>query len=242
MSVVVNGVTFTGSPCRVVETVLNGRRVVAGERTMALVLYADWWLRTHVGCYLYVVQSAYNTGVEASAGTHDFDGCLDFYIIRIKSGRKVWIKGQRWLRRLHWFAWLRNTGAWYRPSSWHFHAVCIGVSETCKVGVYVPGQEDDGWNGKSGLVGHVTDPTWRPERYKPFNFQKWYREQEDDMPAPKDWDREDWAAFREHMAEGWLDVPLNTKTDGEPLFRGVTVREALKRLVRPLLREGGDKK
>lgn len=234
--VTVNGIDFTGNPCRVVTATWNGRTFTAGERTWAALFAFQAWLdKFHPLWFVYVIQGAWNTGVAASAGTHDKDRVLDVAIVNRKTGRRTWLRGRKWLRMHGWAAWWRHTLSWLLPSSWHIHMVLLGGS--CPVGYLVPDQIDDYYGHRTGLVGHLLDPGWYPNDIDAtiFDFEAWLREMEDDMPAPKDWDKADWAAFRENVGAGVLDAALNAKSDGEATFKTETVRSALKRLVRPLL-------
>ena len=232
----VNGVDFTGDPCRVVDGTFNGRWLKAGERVWAALFAFQAWLdKHHPGLYVYVIQSAYHEGYAPSAGTHDRDRVLDVAVINRRTGRRVWLRARRWFRRSGWACWWRHTGSWWKPSSYHLHQVLLGGS--CPVGYLVPGQIDDYYHHKTGLVGHLLEPGWYPKDIDAtvFDFDAWLREMEDDMPAPKDWDAKDWAAVREHLADAVLDAPLNAKSDGEAAFKDETVRSGLKRLLRPLL-------
>lgn len=159
---VYKGINFTGDPCRVVTGTFNGRYLKAGERVWAALFDFQMWLDAeHPNLYLYVIQSAYNDTVPASAGTHDKDRVLDVAIVNRKTGRRVWFRGRRWLRSRGWAAWLRNTGSWLAPSSWHIHMVLLGSD--CPVGYLVPGQIKDYYQKKSGLVGHIRDWSWFPK-------------------------------------------------------------------------------
>lgn len=217
---VVRGVRFNSdAPCEKHTVTWNGRTFTAGSYLLAALFdFQDWLDRRHPGHYVYVIQGAYNLGVTPSAGTHDRDGCIDALIIHRASGRRVWLRGQRWWRRRHFYAWLRNSGSWWRPSSWHFHNIVVGILDAgCPVGTYVPGQIADAVAGRSGLVGHVVDPTWRPKRYTPFPYRRWVEEkEEEEMGSPKNWDAADWAAFDRHAKQaaeaGWDKVTTMGRT------------------------------
>lgn len=234
--VTVNGIDFTGNPCRVVTATWNGRTFTAGERVWAALFFFQAWLdKHHPALYVYVIQGAYNLGVVASAGTHDRDRALDVAVINRKTGRRTWLRARRWFRRFGWACWWRHTGSWFSPSSWHLHQVLLGG--TCPVGDFIPAQIDDYYNHRTGLVGHLLEPGWYPKNIDAtvFDFEAWLRVQEDDMPAPKDWDKDDWAAVRANIADAVLDAPLNAKSDGEAVFKGETTRSGLKKLLRPLM-------
>ena len=115
---------------------------------------------------LKIIQGSYNTGVEASAGTHDFDACLDVEIVGMS-----WFDAQRWLRSHGWAAWVRVPPTF----SYHIHMISLPPYKTnfvSKVGLYVPGQVTDYYAHRSGLVGSAYDNTWHPENIKNtiFNY------------------------------------------------------------------------
>ena len=185
----VNGVDFTGNPCRVVAGQFNGRPLTAGERVWAALLAFQAWLdKRHPGLYVYVIQSAYRSGYAPSAGTHDLDRVLDTAIVSNFTGRRVWLRGRRWWRRFGWACWWRHVGAWWKPSSWHFHQVLLGGD--CPVGYLVPGQISDYYNHRTGLVGHLLEPGWYPKDIDAtvFDFEAWLSKQEDEM-KPEDFDK-----------------------------------------------------
>lgn len=224
---VVNGVRFDSErPCEKHTVTWNGRTFQAGSYLLAALFdFQDWLDRKHPGHYVYVIQGAYNTGVPQSAGTHDRDGCIDALIIHRASGRRVWLRGQRWWRRRHFYAWLRNTGSWLQPSSWHFHNIVVGIQAAgCPVGTFVPGQIADANAGRSGLVGHLADPTWRPKKYTPFPYRAWVRRQEDEMAGPKDWDAADWAQLDKHV-EAQVEKAFRKK-----LSNGLSIRQTVIRI------------
>lgn len=58
-----------------------GQNCVVGRRTAGhLDSTKERLAEEHPRCRLVIIQPAYNTGVAASAGTHDFDACLDVSI------------------------------------------------------------------------------------------------------------------------------------------------------------------
>lgn len=108
--------------------------------------------RAHAGCHLEIIQGGFNTTVAASAGTHDFDGCLDVEIVGMP-----WDDAQRFLREHGWAAFVR-----YPPAfGWHIHMISLGC--TGREGIYVPGQVADYYAHKTGLVGHYADNSWHPD-------------------------------------------------------------------------------
>jgi hypothetical protein len=137
-------------PAEVIDTTLNGVTFRAGRRTAAHLAWTDDGARRR-GALLRVIQPCYNTGVGASAGTHDFDGVLD-----VEVEGMAWLDGQRFLREHGWAAWYRFPPTFGN----HLHMVSLGCPGP--VGVYVPGQVDDYYAHRNGLKGHDRDVTWHP--------------------------------------------------------------------------------
>lgn len=161
------------------QTNIYGQSIRMGRRTAA---HLDWTKqkleRRHPGCRLVIIQGCYNTGVDASEGTHDKDCVLDIQI----SGLDWW-DAQRFLRECGWGAFYR-----YPPSfSNHIHMISLGYGDA-PVGYLIPSQVDDYRNHKTGLEGHAYDPTWHPSDIAStiFRYADYIRSQEDDMPTPKD--------------------------------------------------------
>jgi len=115
-----------------------------------------------------IIQSAYNTTVAASAGTHDYDATVDLYIPGVG-----WWEQQRFFRA-------NGLGCWYRhPPLFgnHIHGFTLPVPEGkyrgddfkmqgTKVGVYVPGQLEDYYNHAFGLANQHragSDNSWFPK-------------------------------------------------------------------------------
>jgi len=120
---------------------------------------------------LRIFQGCYNTDVPASAGTHDKDSCLDVVIDGM-----TWQEAQDFLRRQGWAAWWRQPPAFGN----HIHMCSLPpykLEFVAPVGTLVPGQVNDYYAHKSGLSGHVADPTWHPDPIKPtiFNFANWLK-------------------------------------------------------------------
>jgi len=106
-------------------------RTVAGvgfhcsNRTYWHLLWTIWWLRLRFPlARLHIFQTCYHTGVAASAGTHDFDACLDVWIYGGALGADPW-RAQKVLRQLGWAAFFRHTGPWAARSAWHIHMVSL---------------------------------------------------------------------------------------------------------------------
>lgn len=93
------------------------------------------------GVGIMVIQPDWNTGVAASAGTHDFDATWDLWI----PGVDPWVQ-QRFFRRHGMGGWMRKPPTF----SWHYHGFTLPPREGSsisddfrvhgfKVGVYVDG-------------------------------------------------------------------------------------------------------
>lgn len=184
-------------PAALITVTIGGRTFKCSRRTAAHLLWTIARLKAlHPQARLEVIQGCYNIGVDASAGTHDLDACLDVRIAGLG-----WWEAQDFLRACGWAAWVRQPPAF----SWHIHMVSIGYPGP--VGVYVPGQVDDYYRHTFGLKGqHNTDldktwfpgdvginppvgtPTeWRTAINKTvFDYPAWVRDQEDNMPISDD--------------------------------------------------------
>lgn len=98
---------------------------------------------------LVIIQPCYNTGVDASAGTHDFDGVFDVQITGM-----TWSKAQSYLRGQGWAAWHRTPAQGFAD---HIHMATIppGLSGRptaaqvgaayAKLGLKVGKYIDGGW-------------------------------------------------------------------------------------------------
>lgn len=132
------------------------------------------------GVGIEIIQSAYNTTVAASAGTHDYDAVVDLYIPGVG-----WWEQQRFFRA-------NGLGCWYRhPPKFgnHVHGFTLPVPEGnyrgddfamqgTKVGVYVPGQLEDYYKHAFGLYGLHTpgsDKSWFPKNIEAtvFDLEKY---------------------------------------------------------------------
>jgi hypothetical protein len=74
----------------------------------------------HPKARLVIYQPCYHTGVNLSAGTHDYDAVFDVWIIGMDPR-----KAQVFLRRRGWAARFRHTGSWSARSAWHIHMISI---------------------------------------------------------------------------------------------------------------------
>jgi hypothetical protein len=212
-----------GSPTEKVrwhrEDDVYGDPVFGGRRTIAHLEWTDSQARArfpsarNVG--IQVLQGGFNTDVPASAGTHDYDGCVDFFI----PGVGWW--DQQWFFRTH------GWGCWYRyPPSFgsHIHGISLGCKG--RMGVYVPGQIGDYYGHRTGLAGHAHDPSKYPSSIPRtiFNYSHWIKET-DEMANYSDWPAADKKALAEDVVKALLATDLYPGDDK----RDVTVAQALKR-------------
>lgn len=155
----------------------QGGKVVTGSlRTIAHLDHLNILSKARFGVGIVIVQGPYNTGVSASAGTHDYDACWDGYIPGVP-----WLDQQKFFRT-------HGSGAyWRKPPSFgnHIHGFTLPPREGAsvsddyqvagfKVGKYVDGgwslygrkvgssQIQDYYEHKTALAGHAHDPTWFP--------------------------------------------------------------------------------
>lgn len=142
----------------------GGRAVYGSRRSIAHLEATNQAALEEHGTEVVVIQSAYNTGVEASAGTHDYDAVYDVYLPGVD-----WRAAQRFLREQGWAAWFREPPAF----SEHIHMVSLGYRT--QVGVYVPGQVADYYAHRNGLAGHALDESWHPSDIDAtvFDYPAW---------------------------------------------------------------------
>jgi hypothetical protein len=198
------------------HSTMYGGVVKGSRRSIAHLEATNQACRARFGCDLVVIQSAYNTGVEASAGTHDKDKVYDVYIPGVD-----WWKAQHFFREQGWAAWVRQPPSF----GWHIHMVSLGGSTP--VGIYVPGQVADYYAHRNGLAGHAEDDTWHPADISEtiFDYDAWKRAQ--DM-AYTDWPKADRDALVSDVAaevvKELLAADLFPRMDKVEL----TVQQALK--------------
>ena len=171
----------------------------------------------------------------ASSNTHRDGGAAD--LLDLPGDEDWWV--------------IRQMGAdagWSRRYNWdghggmaHFHLVLRGCphNEPARYQYDSPYYGVD--HGHNGLANGGLDDGPRPLSGRTWRQGiEWAKQQEEnDMPAPKDWDKDDWAAIAEHIGPALLDTQINSGTGpkAEAAFKDETVRSALKKLVRPLLKK-----
>lgn len=167
------------APSTIVRWVHRGRTIKCSFRTACAMARLNNLARAKYGVDIVVIQPCYNTGVAASAGTHDFDATFDLYIPGVD-----WREQERFFRRNGFACWFRHPPAFGN----HIHGFVLPVPEGSsrsddykvrgfKVGKYVDGgystsgrlvtssQIADYYNEAFGLSGQHTpgsDNSWYP--------------------------------------------------------------------------------
>lgn len=155
----------------------SGRRVTGSFRTIAHINRLNNLTHHKFGKPFQIIQPPFNTSVPASAGTHDYDACIDCYIPGVG-----WYTAQHFLRA-------NGLGCWVRKPPlfpYHIHGFTIPPQSGkvraddfrdggFKVGLYVDGgitlygnqrsssQLVDYYQHKNGLASHAADNTWHPD-------------------------------------------------------------------------------
>lgn len=81
----------------------------------------------------------------------------------------------------------------------HTHSVLRGCIHNTPAR-YQIAAVDNGFNGLGAAGQGGPDDGPRPLSLRTFSEGiQWALQQEDDMPAPKDWDKDDWAAFKKNL-------------------------------------------
>lgn len=133
---------------------MYGRKVIGSLRTIALLDKTDALARKKFGTGIVVIQPSYNKGVAASAGTHDFDACLDVYIPGVS-----WAEQQRFFRANGWGAY------WRKPPKFgnHIHMFALPVPEGS--------DRSDDYRAGGFKVGRFVDGGWTTLGRKVYGAQ-----------------------------------------------------------------------
>lgn len=130
------------------------RGVQINRRTKALIDRAEWIMQNELGYPGFSFsfsQGSYNTGVSASAGTHDGGGALDIRDSGL--GTKKVDAMVKALRMAGFAAWSRGRG--HDSFDPHIHAIAIGDKEVA----WLAGQQQKAYaNGRNGLSNNARDP------------------------------------------------------------------------------------
>ncbi|KAB1162300.1 peptidoglycan-binding protein [Micromonospora sp. AMSO12t] len=136
-------------------TVVSLRDVRVNTRTRSMLLEAERLL----GRQLTITQGSYNTGVGASAGTHDGGGALDLSVNGLSSATRTEVL--RRLRTVGFAAWLRtpSQGDW----PYHIHAIALADTDQSTGAQH---QAGDYYLGLNGLANRGRDdgPAVSPKR------------------------------------------------------------------------------
>jgi hypothetical protein len=170
-------------------------------------------------------------GFSGSGGTHSTGGASDLWLTGQRAEDAVWVARQ-----------MGADPTWHRLPGWdgpgsdeHIHSVlrgCPHLSSSAQAQVGAVDANGDGIGGTS-----TPDPGPRPLSGRTWQQGiEWQRQQEDDMPAPKDWDAEDWAAVRSNLVPQiagavWAFVVRQAKpaTKNAPAVTEQTAQAALKK-------------
>jgi LysM repeat protein len=154
----------------------SGRRVTGSFRHICHLEYTDQQARKQFDKGISLFQPAYNKGYKPSAGTHDYDACVDMEIPGV-----AWATQQRFFRKHGWGGWHRKPPKFIH----HFHGFTLPPQEGIDrsddfavLGFTVGRFIDGGWslygykNGSSqiasyykkrtGLKGDAKDNSWFP--------------------------------------------------------------------------------
>lgn len=137
--------------------VFRGKKL--NTRTRDMLLAAEKLL----GYQLQLIQGSYNSGVSASAGTHDGGGAMDVW----GKGTAHWNNEVAVLRRVGFAAWGRTPSQ--GPWGYHMHCIAIGDPELssgarAQVTSYRNGHNGLANNGKDTFTRAYVNATW--EKYK----------------------------------------------------------------------------
>lgn len=133
---------------------MYGRKVTGSLRTIAALDRLNTLSIKKFGKAIVVIQPPYNKGVKASAGTHDYDACLDVYIPGVD-----WTVQQTFFRT-------NGAGAYHRkPPKFghHIHLFILPVQE----GV----DRADDWKVAGFTVGYFVDGGWSLYGKKKYGAQ-----------------------------------------------------------------------
>lgn len=121
------------------------------------------WVEKRAGVPLSPAQGSYNTGVGASAGTHDGGGAIDLRVGAYTPAQRIRVV--RALKDAGFAAWFREA----TPGVWgaHIHALLIGDKDMA-AGARSQVLSYDA--GRDGLKGNRVDSTYRPKPRKKWSY------------------------------------------------------------------------
>lgn len=131
-----------------------GREVIGSLRAISHLDATDALAVKKFGQHIIILQPSYNTGVAASAGTHDYDACFDVYIPGVS-----WAEQQKFFRANGWGAY------WRRPPKFghHIHMFSLPPQE---------GKDrSDDYKSAGFKVGRFVDGGWSTRGFKNASAQ-----------------------------------------------------------------------
>lgn len=218
--------------CRWSRTTISGKSVRGSLRTIAHFEQLDEKAMRRFKTHFTVIQAPYNTTVAASAGTHDYDCCVDWYLPGVD-----WWTTQRWSRA-------NGLAGWYRhPPTFpnHMHSFTIPALKggqlaytfATRVGIYVPGQLVDYYNHAFGLSEQHTpgsDRSWFPKSIAStvFDLDRFIQRKREENMEYKDWSAASKKELAADVANAILAAQLNRSGDVDNEYKNKDVRWALK--------------
>lgn len=121
------------------------------------------WAEKKAGFTFGIAQGSYNTGVSASAGTHDGGGTVDFSIRNMSEHRLETMLNA--LKDAGFAAWHRTIDQGF--DSPHVHAVAIGCKDLAPIAARQVTSFDA---NKDGLKSNKPDKTYRPDPKVQFSL------------------------------------------------------------------------
>lgn len=212
-------------PCQVVwipvlESLLRFLGIIQGNLSIAQM----------IGLY----EGSSNThGDPNGAGLRKGGGATDF-----------WVTGKTAIACVVVMRLMGADATWHRPKNWdhkggseHVHCVLRGCPHaTVEAMAQLAAVDANG----DGLVGDAPDPGPRPLSGRTWREGiEWAKQQEDDMPAPKDWSPEDWKALQDNLGPSIAKQVVAAILKATVTNAGDTVRKAL-RLAAGLPKAKGD--
>lgn len=197
-----------------------------------------------------IIQPAYNTGVSASEGTHDFDNCIDWRIAGVSD-----LVAQRFARFECGMAdWARTRAQGFSPHNHGFFLPPGGKIFPFKVGKYVDGgrslglsgyssQLDDYWRDALGLKNNhhsgsdrTAFPTYKQKMDGIFDLDRYIQRQLEKEMEFKDWSKESKDECADLVAKKVMEKLdetklIDRKDDNDVVVGRDTVPSAIQRLL-----------
>lgn len=241
-------------PNRVTKMVQWSKRTISGRVVRGSLFFIaaldtmDRKAKARFGSGVDVIQPAYNTGVEASAGTHDWDNCIDWRILGVSA-----LDAQRFARFECGMAnWARFPWQGFSEHQHGFFLPPGGKVFPFKVGKYIDGgrslglsgyssQLTDYWNEAYGLKNmheQSSDPTPFPTDAAKmagiFNLDRYIQKQREENMEYKDWSKESKQELVSDIAGAVAKRVLDVETvvlRGPKENKPIPIRSAVQRLL-----------